>query len=91
MKKEHPHATRGGARSLLTMGFTRQALGTASHTAQDDVDYGDGDGNGDVDSDGDVVMASGGLENIPAASSLVQSSIGTQLTTAIDESGTSRQ
>jgi hypothetical protein len=43
IKKEHPDATRDGARSLLTMGFTRQALGGASHTAHDDAGDGDGD------------------------------------------------
>ena len=74
MKKEHHDSTRDGARSLLTMGSTRQALGGASHTAHDDIDDGDGDGNGDVDCDGDAVMASGGLGNLPAASTLEQPS-----------------
>ena len=63
MKKEHPNATRDGARSLKTMGFTRQALGGASHTVHYDADDGDGDGNGDVDCDGDAVMASSSLGN----------------------------
>jgi len=43
MKKEHPDATRDGAKSLLKMGSTRQALGGASYTAHDDVADGDGD------------------------------------------------
>jgi hypothetical protein len=43
MKKEHLDATRDGARSLLKMEFTRQAIGGASHTAHDDVDDGNGD------------------------------------------------
>ena len=89
IKKEHPDATRDGARSLLTMGFTRQALGGASHTAHDDAGDGDGDGygNANVDSDGDAVMTSGGLGNLPAASTLGQPFVVIQPTTAIVERG----
>jgi len=88
MKKEHPYATRGGARGLLTMGFTRQALGGASHTAKDDVDDSDGDGNGDADCDGDAEMASCGLGHLPVASTLGHPSLEIQPTTIIDECGT---
>ncbi len=89
MKKEHPDATRDGARSLLTMGFTQQALGGASHTAQYDVVDGDNDDSGDVDSDGDALMTSGGFGNSPAASNFGQPSVVIHPATDIVECGSS--
>ncbi len=67
------------------MGFTRRALGGASHTAQDDGDDGDGDGNENVDCDGDAVMSSGGLGNLLAASTLRKTFVEIQPSTDIAE------
>ena len=64
------------------MGSTRQALGGASHTTEDDANDGDGDGNGDVDCDGDAVMASSGLGNLPESSTLGQPLVEIKHTTA---------